>query len=280
MNLPFSPLKKECLHLEKEMTVKTNITKVEDGVFRREEDLVIKEDPLTIYWNGREMVTLLCTLEKADYLAVGFLKAEGLLDKKEDIKSVRLEEDRGIVYVETYNENPLGAKFFGKRTITSGCGKGTIFFNVMDSLTVKPVTGSLQVTPAQVRNLMHSFQRMSYLYKETGGGHSCGLATPGEILLFSEDIGRHNALDKVIGQAIWQEMPTKDKILLSSGRLSSEIMIKTAKAEFSTLISRSAPTSLSVELAQKLGITLIGFARGRRLNIYASPERVKSKPPV
>ncbi len=261
--------------MEGELTKKTAIVRVKEDSWLEEEDLVVKEDPLTIFWNGRKMVTLLCTLEKAEYLAIGFLKAEGFLEKREDIKSIRLEKEKGIVYVDTYDNDDLQASdLLSKRTITSGCGKGTIFFNVLDSLKVKPVSGRLRVSVEQIRALMQKFQSLSYLYKETGGGHSCALATPEEILFFSEDIGRHNALDKIIGQAVWQQLDISDRILLSSGRFSSEIVMKAAKARFPVMVSRSAPTSLSVDLARKFGITLVGFARGRRLNIYSSPERI------
>ncbi|MDP2960581.1 MAG: formate dehydrogenase accessory sulfurtransferase FdhD, partial [candidate division Zixibacteria bacterium] len=122
--------------------------------------------------------------------------------------------------------------------------------------------------------LMNEFEVKSSVFKSTGGTHSAALADKEKILLFKEDIGRHNAVDKILGESLIENIPWQDKLLISSGRVSSDILLKAGRAKINLIISRSAPTSLALELAQRLGITVIGFARGKRMNIYTYPMRV------
>ncbi len=237
-------------------------------------DRIVLEVPLTIYLNEEEFVTLLCTPELTDMLAIGFLRSEGLIDSIKDIKSLRVDTDQGFVFLET-NGSKMPEKLYGKRTITSGCGKGTIFFNVLDSLKNIPITSSLSLNPKQIENLLCLLQERAVIFKTTGGTHSAAICSPDEMIYFCEDIGRHNAVDKLLGLCLKNNISTHDKILLTSGRVSSEILAKVAKLKIPILISRAAPTTLSIELAQKLNITLLGFARGSRFNIYSSSERIQ-----
>lgn len=251
-----------------------DIIRVKNGSPMDEQDQVVVEMPLTIFLNGREFVTLLCSPFSLEYLAVGFLRSEGLLSTSGDLQELSLDMEKGFVYVSTKGNVDLEEKLYGKRTITSGCGKGTVFFNVLDSLQSRPVVSPLSISADALLELLKEMQENSSLFKATGGVHSAAMADRERLLFSSEDIGRHNAVDKIVGYCILEGIPMDDKILLTSGRLSSEIVIKGAKMGFPIIISRSAPTSLSVELAAKLGITLVGFARGRRLNIYANPHRI------
>jgi FdhD protein len=244
-----------------------------DGVVREKDDPVILEVPLTIYLNGQEFVTMLCTPQWAEMLAVGFLRSEGLIREFGDITSLRLDEEQGFIFVETKG-GKLAEKLYGKRTITSGCGKGTVFFSVLDSLQSEPIDSSLTVSCEQVLQLVRQLQDKAELFRMTGGIHSAALCTPCEVVYFCEDIGRHNAVDKILGFCLKDGISIGDKILVTSGRISSEILVKVAKLGIPILVSRSAPTTLSIELAEKLGITLIGFVRGRRLNIYSNGQRV------
>ncbi len=255
-------------------TVEVNIVRIKEQQRSKEKDRLIQEIPLTIFFNEREFVTLLCSPEKLDYLAVGFLRSEGLLSNKDDLEEINVDEERGLVFVRTKTATDLVEKLYGKRTITSGCGKGTLFAHVLDSLQSKRVESPLQVKAGELFQLMAALQGASLLFKTTGGVHSAALAFPDRILFFSEDIGRHNAVDKIVGECILKNISLKDKILLSSGRISSEIVVKGAKLGLPVIVSRSAPTSLSVELAEKMGMTLVGFVRGRRLNIYAHAARI------
>ncbi|MFO8191542.1 MAG: formate dehydrogenase accessory sulfurtransferase FdhD [Bacillota bacterium] len=232
------------------------------------------EAPLTIYLNGEELITLLCTPEKTDRLALGFLRSEGLISGPDDVSSLRIDEKKGLVEIELNNENVLAGKLFGRRMITSGCGKGTVFYSTLDSLLGKTVMGELKIAPEQVRSLMDELQSKGELFRLTGGTHIAALADCQRLLVTFEDIGRHNALDKIIGESLLQGITTEDKIIVTSGRLSSEILLKAAKLKFQLLISRAAPTSLSVYLAEKLNITLIGFVRGRRFNVYTNDWRI------
>ncbi len=251
-----------------------DIFRIKSGNGAEEVDQVVVEMPLTIFLNGREFVTLLCSPILLDCLAVGFLRSEGLLSSLDDLAEITLEKEEGLVHIRTTGSIDLEEKLYGKRTITSGCGKGTLFFNVLDSLQSKPVLSSLNLSGEAVLRLMREMQDSSDLFKATGGVHSAALADSESLLFYSEDIGRHNAVDKIVGHCILEKIPLENKILLTSGRLSSEIVIKGAKIGFPIIISRSAPTTLSVELAAELGITLVGFARGRRLNIYTHPQRI------
>ncbi len=240
---------------------------------REIDDPVIVERPLTIYINGDEFVTLLCTPEFTDMLALGFLRSEGLIGNINDILSLREDKEQGFVYIEIKGSG-LAEKLYGKRTITSGCGKGTVFFSVLDSLKAKPVSSQVSVSNLQVLELVQMLQEKAVLFRTTGGIHSAALCTPEDGVYFCEDIGRHNAVDKIVGLCLKNGVTIEDKILVTSGRISSEILVKAAKLNIPILISRAAPTTLSIELAKKLGITLIGFVRGRRFNVYSHAERL------
>ncbi len=261
--------------MKRERAVKKKIIRIRGGESEALDDLVTIEAPVTIYLNGSELVTLLCTPEKLEYLALGFLRSEGLLSGIDDLESIRIREEEGLVEVDIKEGAGLAEKLYGKRTVTSGCGKGTVFFNALDSLRSSPLTGDLQISPAKAASLMSSLQDKAELYKATGGVHSAALADREKILYFCEDIGRHNAIDKIVGQCLREGIATEDKIIVSSGRLSSEILLKAAKLKIQLLISRAAPTSLCIELAENLNITLVGFARGQRCNIYTHPWRLQ-----
>ncbi len=264
--------------VDQERTVLKQITKIRQGERVEVNDLVTIEAPVTIYLNGDELVTLLCTPEKLEFLALGFLRSEGMLAGIDELESIRVNEEEGSVEVNLGKEAGLAEKFYGKRTVTSGCGKGTVFYNVLDSLRSSPLTGDLTISAEKVAVLMDSLQKRAELYKSTGGVHSAALADRDKIIFFCEDIGRHNAIDKIIGQCLRAGISTDDKIIVSSGRLSSEILLKAAKLKIQLLISRAAPTSLCIELAENLNITLVGFVRGKRCNIYTHQWRIKTGP--
>jgi len=211
-----------------------------------------------------------------DYLAIGFLQSEGLITDKSELKKVKIDQEKGVVEVVTKEKtSSLVEELYGKRTITSGCGKGTIFYNAVDSLKCEKIEIELEVSTNQALKLIKKLQEKAELFKKTGGSHSSALCNLEDILIFNEDIGRHNAVDKIVGEAVIKGLVLTDKLLVSSGRISSEILLKVAKLRLPILISRAAPTSLTVEMAEQLGITLIGFARGKRMNIYSHAWRVK-----
>jgi FdhD protein len=237
------------------------------------EDIVVREFPLTIILNGVELVTLLCSPANLKYLAIGFLSSEGLLKDRDDLKRVTVDERKGVVRVDTKTDVMADSEAVFKRLITPGCGRGASFYSAADT-GLEKTDYPLAVTAAEILELMKRFQHQSLLYRDTHGVHSAALCSPQEIFIFSEDIGRHNAIDKIFGECLDKGISTHDRIITTSGRMSSEIVIKVARRRVPVLVSKSAPTNTSVKLAEELGITLIGFVRGTRMNVYAHGERV------
>jgi FdhD protein len=185
-----------------------------------------------------------------------------------------VDEREAAVRVELADLPADFSSIFEKRTISSGCGKGVTFtsYRMYADRRIE-VQGQL-MSLDDIRKLLKTFRNISSLYLETGGVHSAALSDGKEILFFSEDIGRHNAVDKLIGKAFLQSIPVENKILLTSGRVTSEIMTKAGRNRFPILISRAAPSCMAISYAEDMGITLIGFARGDRMNIYTWPNRI------
>jgi FdhD protein len=238
------------------------------------DDVVTRELPLTIILNNEELVTLLCSPTDLNYLAVGYLSSEGFLKNKDEIKKITVDEQKGVVRLETREEKNLPAETAFKRVLTSGCGRGASFYSFADLQEQIKIESPLNVSSLQILNLVKDFQQRSEMYKETGGVHSAALCEAEKILLFANDIGRHNAIDKIFGECILNRIAVDHKIIVTSGRISSEILIKVARKNIPLLVSRSAPTNLGVRLAQQLGITLIGFVRGQRMNVYTNSWRI------
>ncbi len=238
------------------------------------EDIVVTEFPLTIFLNSQELVTLLCSPTNLKYLAVGFLLSEGLILGKDDIKNIVVDSQRGIVRVQTADDKELANELLFKRLITSGCGRGASFYNIADAQGKVRVESQIRISAVEVFALVKEFQHHSRIYRTTGGVHSAALCDKKNILVFNEDIGRHNAIDKIFGECILNDIPTEDRIIITSGRVSSEILLKVNKRGIPVLVSKSAPTSLGVRLAADLGVTLIGFVRGKRMNVYANDWRI------
>lgn len=242
---------------------------------RETEELVTRELPLTIIINEHELTTLLCSPDKLDYLAIGFLFSEGLISHKDEIKKVLVDDRRGVVRVETTEKRDFKDETPFKRLITSGCGAGS-FYRAADMQNMTEVTSQIQISPVEVFARVREFQHHSETFKATGGVHSAALCDNENILLFADDIGRHNAIDKIFGECILKDIPTDDRIIITSGRIPSEILLKVAKRRIPIIISVSAPTDLGVKLAANSGITLIGFVRGKRMNVYTNAWRVKT----
>ncbi|NMB34859.1 MAG: formate dehydrogenase accessory sulfurtransferase FdhD [Firmicutes bacterium] len=264
------------------ITTEMKIERIREQHRSREKDLLIREAPLTILLNDEELVTLFCSPQKLDYLAVGFLYLAGLLRSRDDLTGLKVDAEKGLVSVRTKKiavqaerktavaaEEPGGQRAGGP-----GYGKKEPFARAPVFPPGLQIESTLQVEAGELYQLMAALLDASSLFKATGGVHSAALARPDEILFLSEDIGRHNAVDKIAGECILKNISLDDKILLSSGRISSEIVVKGAKLGLPLIVSHSAPTSLSVELAAKIGMTLVGFVRGRRLNIYTRATRI------
>ncbi len=241
------------------------------------EDIITTEFALTIILNNQELVTLLCSPTDLKYLAIGFLSSEGLLKSKDEIKKIVVDDQRGVVRVETAEDKGLASQLLFKRLITSGCGRGASFYSAADVKNQAKVESQIRISAPQVFALVNQFQHRSQVYRATGGVHSAALCDTKTILVFSEDIGRHNAIDKIFGECMLTDLPTEDRIIITSGRISSEILLKVARRNIPILISKSAPTNLGVGLAADLAVTLIGFVRGKRMNVYTDSWRVVAK---
>ncbi len=252
------------------------VLRVQEPGMQEQEDLIVREKALTIYLNSKEFATIVCSPVHLDYMAVGFLCAEGILQKRSDFKEITIDEEKGLAFVVTEGEpGNLAERLFLKRYITPCCGRSRAsFYFSTDALLCRKIVTDLKVTAADVRSLAEELEERSQLFRKTGGVHSAALAVDGKILLYHEDVGRHNTLDKILGQCFLEGIPLEDKLIVFSGRVSSEVLLKTAKMGIAVIISRSAPTDLSLDLAEDLGITVVGFARGKRFNVYTHPERV------
>lgn len=247
-----------------------------NGLLHEAQVPVVREVPVTLRLNGREIITLLASDEALDFLAAGFLKGEGFVARREDILALRIDPEEGTVDVEAAGVDALAERLLERRTVTSGCGKGTTFTHALDALQARQAPAGPHVSVAQIRGLVHGLLSGSALYREAGGVHSAALATADEIVIFRDDIGRHNAVDKIHGECFLRDIPVGDKILLTTGRISSEILVKAAKLGVAMLVSRSSPTDLALELAERTGITVVGQVRGGGLTVYAGHERVSA----
>jgi len=254
---------------------KIPILRLTEGERHNVEDVIAREFPLTIILNNQELITLLCSPTDLKYLAIGFLISEGLLKNKGEIRKLIVDERSGVARVETEaSGEPLNDVLF-KRLITSGCGRGASFYSATDSNGQK-VQSQMEMSAHSVFSLMSEFQHRSQVYRATGGVHSAALCNSKNILVFNQDMGRHNAIDKIFGECILRDISTDSCIIITSGRISSEILLKVAKRQIPILISKSAPTDLGVRFANDLGVTLVGFVRGKRMNIYTNEWRIAS----
>lgn len=237
-------------------------------------DTIVQEVPVTLFLNGVEFVTLVCSPQYLKELAVGFLCSEGVLYQPSDLYDISINEQEGLIHVKAAHGE--AEQRFMKRYITSCCGRGrSSFYFVNDAQSMSKVDAELTITPQHIWHLASQLEEKSTLFKETGGVHNAALCSKDEVLVFFEDIGRHNAVDKIFGHCFLNNVDMTDKILVFSGRVSSEILIKVAKMKIPVLVSRSAATALAVDMASQLGLTVVGFARGQRMNLYCHPHRIK-----
>lgn len=249
------------------------IRKFEIDKFIDSEDLIIKESPLTLFVNGYQFLTLMILKENLKEMITGFLAAEGIIKSSKDIKRIKFKLEETVAMVEVNGDFTPGD--YKKRTLTSGCGGASTFINLKDCAEAQQIKSDQQHQAESFIDLMVQMQQNSDYFQQSGGTHTAALASAKDIIYQIEDIGRHNALDKVIGRALLEDINLKDKILLTSGRISSEMIIKVLKQGIPFLVSRSAPTDAALKIARDRNITLIGFCRGKRFNIYSGEERIK-----
>lgn len=262
--------------MQKKQQAARRVLRYEKGAFLERQDQIVTEQPITIYINGREFITIVCTPEFIEDMAVGFLASEGIIPNPKNIRSIRVDEKQGIVRIEADKVYPFFENLQNKRFISSCCGmsrQGFVFAH--DALTAKTIGGvRVTLSPEDCFSLMAKLDESAEMFRRTGGVHNAALCSTDGFFLPRMDIGRHNALDKIYGHCLQNDIDVQDKVIAFSGRISSEILLKVAKIGCEVILSKSAPTELALSLAEELGITTVGFIRGGSFNLYTHPERM------
>jgi len=255
-------------------TVTHTILKANGALLEWVEDTVVQEVPLTIHYNREEIATLLCSPSQIEELTLGFLFNEGFIRVPEDVYEIRQDPTDHMVWVEG-KPCVLQKELMSKRFVSACCGKSRASFCFAnDALMVKPLTSTYSILLQEAFDYAKFLQSYLPLFQETGGVHSGGVGHEGNVILTSYDIGRHNVFDKLSGEAFRTKLNLENHVIFFSGRVSSEILLKVAKMKVPILIARGAPTEMALSQASALNITIIGFAREQRLNIYTCPERI------
>lgn len=231
------------------------------------------EFPLTIYVDKREVVTLMTLGGRPEALTLGYLKNQGLVKHLEDIESVQVDWETESVAVRTHTGTEGWDEKLDKRTVTTGCGQGTVFGDIMeelDQLTLPPTT----LEQSTIYGLLHNLRAYNEVYKSAGAVHGCALCDGEEILMFVEDVGRHNAVDAIAGLMWLDRIRGDDKLFYTTGRLTSEMVIKVAQMRVPTLLSRSGITKMGLELSRKVGVTMIARAKGKHFRVFNGEENI------
>lgn len=264
-------------HLKhKEDTYKVlDIIKITGAKTKAISDYIIDEFPITLKINTIKYVTLLITPTNIKELLFGYLHSEKIIDDITDVKELKINMELNEASITTKNEIDFDTLNKDK-LVVSGCGVGTKFHDDIDQIITNDIMSDYKITISQIKNASQELNNRSGLFKLTGGVHSALLLT-GNQSIYYEDIGRHNAVDKIVGYTVLNQIDTSSSFLFTSGRISSDMLIKATLAGIPIIISRSAPTSLAVSLAKKYGVTVIGFARGEKLNIYSHSFRIEGE---
>ncbi len=254
----------------------TTLTRSVSGVDhngQRSEIAVVEERPLTIFLNSQEIVTAMTIGDYPDYLALGFLRNQGMLKESDVVTAVDFDEDLETVVVRTEVATNYEEKL-QKKTRTSGCAVGTVFGDMMEGLDGLTLAAT-PVKTSWLYSLAHKINRTPSLYLEAGAIHGSCLCLRDQPLVYMEDVGRHNAVDKIAGWLYAEKQRADDKILYTTGRLTSEMVIKTAQMGIPVLVSRSGFTAWGVEIARQVGLTVIGRMRGKRFICLSGEDRLE-----
>ena len=234
---------------------------------------VVAERPLTLFLNSREIVTMMTIGDHPDLLAIGFLLNQGMLRHDDEITGIDYDEDIETIVVRTARETNYEDKL-KKKVQTSGCAQGTVFGDLMEELEGIELSAEARITTTWLYRLTRKINTEPSLYLKAGAIHGCVLCEEDRPLVYMEDVGRHNAIDKIAGYMFVNRVSSDDKIFYTTGRLTSEMVIKCVKMRVPILVSRSGFTAWGVELARKSGLTLIGRARGKRFVCLSGAERL------
>jgi FdhD protein len=243
-----------------------------DGVLVPETGYLPREFPLKLTVNGREIATLVASPHDLRSLVAGFLRLQGFVENLDDFIELNVCEDFGVAEVRVRKELPERLR----PILTSGCGTGVTF--TLPAASAEPVAGAVpgsgSFTPTMLFTAMEELSRHAENYRRHGGIHSAAVADGATLLLYAEDIGRHNTIDRLAGEALFRGIDLAGKALLTSGRVSSEMAAKAAHLNVPLIASRTSPTDMAVTIAAAAGITLIGYVRGGKFNVYSHPERL------
>jgi FdhD protein len=235
---------------------------------------VAGEHPLTLYLDKREIVTLMTLGHAPEALAIGYLRNQRLADSIDDIAAVQVDWETESCAVTTRKSRDLSSRL-GKKTVTTGCGQGTVFGDLMQEIDSVQLRQDVQLTDADLFVLLEKVRKHETIYKQAGAVHGCALAsTAGDILMFVEDVGRHNAVDAIAGFMWLDDIDGSDKLFYTTGRLTSEMVIKCAQMRIPFLVSRSGLTQMGHAIAQKVGITMLGRASGRHYLAFTGKQRL------
>ncbi len=237
------------------------------------ETAVVEERPLTLFLNGQEIVTMMTVGDYPEYLAVGYLLNQNMLRAGDEVTAVEHDADLDVVVVRTPSKTDYEQKL-KKKTLTSGCAQGTVFGDLMESLEGVVLDRSARLRTSWLYALTKQINTTPSLYLAAGAIHGCVLCREDRPLIYMEDVGRHNAVDKVAGYMFLNGIAAQDKIFYTTGRLTSEMVIKTVHMGIPILVSRSGFTAWGVELARQAGLTLIGRAKGRRFLALSGEDRI------
>lgn len=234
---------------------------------------VVVEKPLTLYLNSQEVVTMMTIGDYPEHLAVGYLLNQNMLQIDDEVVGVDVDEDLGVVVVRTSGETDFEDKL-KKKTQTSGCAQGTVFGDVMEKFEHIKLDPKAILNTSWIYSLSKKINQKPSLYLKVGAIHGCVLCEGDTPLVYMEDVGRHNAIDKIAGYMWSRGVSPKNKIFYTTGRLTSEMVIKAVQMEIPILISRSGFTAWGVDLAKQSGLTLIGRAKGKRFQCLSGAERI------
>jgi len=237
------------------------------------ETSVVTERPLTLFLNSQEIVTMMTIGDHPDLLAVGYLFNQNMLRADDVITAIEYDDDLDVVVVRTERETDYEEKL-KKKVQTSGCAQGTIFGDLMEQFEDVKLNADARVRTSWLYELQKKINTTPSLYLKAGAIHGCVLCEKDKPVIYVEDVGRHNAVDKIAGYMLLNNIPADDKSFYTTGRLTSEMVIKTVKMGIPILLSRSGFTAWGVDLAKQAGLTLIGRMRGKRFVVLAGEERV------
>jgi FdhD protein len=234
---------------------------------------VVHERPLTLFLNGQEIVTMMTIGDHPDYLALGYLLNQNMLRPDDEVTAIEHDEELEVVVVRTARATNYEAKL-KKKVRTSGCAQGTVFGDLMETFEAVRLPPDAVLRTSWLYALTKAINTCPSLYLEAGAIHGCALCEGPEVLLYMEDVGRHNAVDKIAGYMFRHALSPAGKLFYTTGRLTSEMVIKTVQMGIPILVSRSGFTAWGVDLARQAGLTLIGRARGRRFLALSGAERI------